>query len=380
MAVNTDINSKLVSTSEQRPPTAISLFCGAGGMSLGFKKAGFDILWANDDNHDACETYRQNLGDYVVCDKIGNVNPDSMPSVDVVFGGPPCQGFSVAGKMDFADPRSKLVWEFVRIIQAKRPKCFVMENVRALGSLKKWKPLLDALLDSFHKIGYTTDLKVLNSADYGVSQKRERVFILGTRLKIMPLMFPEPSHSCKWVPARDVLAGLPEPGELGNEGACTARITLSKYPVLRRSPYAGMLVNGQGRPVDLDKPAPTMHARMGGNKTPIIDLVQLHDPTVKPWVVKYHEDIMQVKEPGLEDPPKYWRRITVREAARIQSFPDSFQFSGSRGSQFKQVGNAVPPILAEKVASTIANLLAVNGPNTEDEIQNSSNLQIPMVI
>jgi DNA (cytosine-5)-methyltransferase 1 len=156
---------------------------------------------------------------------------------------------------------------------------------------------------------------------------------------------------------------------------------MAAYPVLRKSPYAGMLVNGQGRPINLDGPAPTMHASMGGNKTPIIDLVQLRDPTAEPWVMKYHRSIMSGDAPGQVEPPDYWRRITVREAARIQAFPDTFTFSGSRGSQFSQVGNAVPALMAKAVASTIREcmLTIANDPEVDD-VDRSNGLQIPFVV
>jgi len=361
--------------------SAVSLFAGAGGMDLGFLDAGFDILWANDFDSAACETYRHNISDHITCGDIGSVDLSSIPYADVIFGGPPCQGFSVAGKMDPYDTRSRLVWEFVKVVQSKRPAAFVMENVRALGQLEKWGPLRDALLNAFQKLGYTVEFQVLNAADYGVPQNRQRVFFIGSRIPDLAIKFPTPTHENNWVPCRVVLSDLPEPGLPGNEGPCVAQITLARYPVLRRSPYAGMIVNGQGRPINLNRPAPTMHASMGGNKTPIIDLEQLRDGTEEPWDIDYHRRIMAGGVPGEEDPPNQWRRITVREAARIQSFRDDFQFSGSRGAQFRQIGNAVSPPLANAVALSLYTSLKEAGQIhrlERDELEHSPVLQLPL--
>jgi len=245
-----------------------------------------------------------------------------------------------------------------------------MENVLVHGKLTKWLPLKDALLDTFQQIGYRVEVAVLNSADFGVAQKRERVFFIGTRIPGTTPSFPEPSHhEGNWVTTRDVISDLPQAGSPGNEGTATAQITLARFPVLRRSPYAGMLVNGQGRPINLDVPAPTMHASMGGNKTPIIDLDQLEHPEREPWVVGYRRSLDEGVEPGTGDPPDSWRRITVKEAARIQSFPDDYEFAGKTSAQYRQIGNAVPPLLAEAVAGAVYPL--VNG-TTSLEVEGNS--------
>lgn len=339
-------------------PTVISLFAGAGGMDLGFIQAGFQVVWANDLDKDCYETYRLNIGQHILCADVADVNMDGIPQADVVIGGPPCQGFSVAGKMDPSDPRSQLLWEFVSVIEAKRPKYFVMENVKSLGTLAKWSVVRATLLTELVKLGYRVRYKVLNAADYGVPQLRERVFFIGTSIPGVPLEFPEPSHPL-WVPARHVFADLPDAGEPGNEGRCKAKINLATKPVLRKSPFAGMLFNGQGRMIDLDRPAPTMHASMGGNKTPIIDLCQLQGTNEEPWIVAYHRRLMRGEPPGRDNVPNYWRRITVREAARLQSFSDDFVFFGKQSSQFRQIGNAVPPRLAYCIATRISK--ALNG-------------------
>lgn len=334
-------------------PTVLSLFSGAGGMDLGFIQAGFRVVWANDIDRDACSTYRENIGTHVYLGSVDQVPPESLPTADVVIGGPPCQGFSVAGKMDPDDPRSRMVFKFAVVVDAVRPRMFVMENVKALGALEKWAPLLSALRQQFHEIGYTTDFRVLNSADFGVPQVRERVVLIGSRDPRSCSRFPAPTHAGKWVPAAAVLKDLPEPGTPGNEGLCTAKIALAPNPVMRRSPFAGMLFNGQGRPMDLDRPSPTIHASAGGNKTPVIDTRQLRLGE-RPWVEGYHRMLMDGGEPGRGVAPLSLRRLTVREAARLQSFPDDYAFSGRQSSQFRQIGNAVPPLLARRIAESVA--------------------------
>lgn len=342
----------------EHAPTVVSLFSGAGGMDLGFVQAGFEVIWANDNDHDSCETYRNNIGSHILCEDISKIDTKSIPSSDVIIGGPPCQGFSVAGKMDPQDPRSQLLWSFVSIVDAKRPKFFVMENVSSLGRIARWRITRSRLMSEFRRIGYEVRFANLNAADYGVPQHRERVFFIGTEssLDIVPY-FLAATHSQRWVAAREALVGLPKPGELGNEGECTARIVLAPKPVMRKSPFAGMLFNGQGRLIDLNRPAPTLHASMGGNKTPVIDTRQLLDSKQEPWVVEYHQHLLSGQLPSIVKLPSYLRRITVREAATLQTFPSEFTFHGSKCSQFRQVGNAVPPRLAYCIATAILSLL-----------------------
>lgn len=337
-------------------PTVVSLFSGAGGMDLGFSDAGFDIVWANDIDSDSCQTYRANNGSHIVCGDIRAIPIDEIPRPDVVIGGPPCQGFSVAGKMNPSDPRSDLVWEFVRVVRALRPRFFVMENVKALATLSKWSSLRSALLAAFRDAGYLADARVLNAADYGVPQQRERAIFIGSLGTQEHPRRPQATHVGKWVSAGEAIRGLPSPGLPGNEGRCVAKIVFASRPILRRSPFAGMLFNGQGRPIDLERPAPTMHASAGGNKTPIIDEQQLQHGT-RPWVEKYHSGLMEGASAKGGYATEQLRRLTVREAARIQTFPDTFRFTGRQSSQFRQIGNAVPPRLAYAIAICVKDAL-----------------------
>ena len=203
-------------------------------------------------------------------------------SIDLVFGGPPCQGFSVAGKMDPDDERSKLVWEFFDVVKILRPKMFVMENVKALGELERWHSVRMRIFEKASELGYDCFCKVLNSADFGVPQKRERVFFvgfLGNSGDKKELFINEIIKLAKpRVILRDCLSKLPPAGSNENPITCTAKISLAINPVMRKSPYAGMLFNGLGRPLDLDNQANTLPASMGGNKTPILDELLLEKP------------------------------------------------------------------------------------------------------
>jgi DNA (cytosine-5)-methyltransferase 1 len=332
----------------------VSLYSGAGGLDIGFIQAGFDVMWANDIDPDAVATYRANLGNHIFQ---GDLTQQMLPAatdVEAVIGGPPCQGFSVAGKMDPSDPRSRHVWNFLAVVRSLKPTVFVMENVKNLATNRRWSGLRESLIEAAERLGYQTEMFLLNSADFGVPQTRERMFLVGIRgLRPLP---PAPISKQSPVPVRDVLLSLPAAGSPGNSGVCKARITLAKNPVLRRSPYAGMLFNGQGRPLDLGKPAPTLPASMGGNRTPIIDERLVHHYSEQSWIIDYHAGLMKGGAPGGSVPP-YLRRLTVQEAAAIQSFPRGHVFSGAQSAQYRQIGNAVPPALGYHLAKALATQL-----------------------
>lgn len=329
------------------------MFSGAGGLDLGFVQAGIQVLWANDINKFACETYRKNLGEHIISGSINLIDFSILPKVDVVIGGPPCQGFSVAGKMDLNDSRSKLIWTYQSIIKTLMPKCFVMENVAALGRLEKFSTIRENLLSKYREIGYAVDYKILNSKDYGVPQSRERFILIGI---LGGSIIPFPKELNKIISARESLVGLDDPGQGNNLGECFAKISLAKRPVLRKSPYAGMIFNGRGRAIDLEKPSQTLIASMGGAATPILETNLMNNPSAISWVKTYHKKILREEKLDLEV-PSFLRRITVREAARLQGFPDDFVFCGSKGQQYKQIGNSVPPPLALHIANTIKKMI-----------------------
>ena len=331
---------------------AVSLFSGAGGMDWGFQKAGFDIVWANDFNKAACETHEANFSSDITCGAIESFDYDrDIPDCAIVFGGPPCQGFSVAGKMDPKDPRSRLVFEFQKVVAAKRPRYFVMENVSALARLGKFEAVRRRLLDGYSSLGYRVEYRILDSQFFLTPQRRERMIMIGTLDENSSFPFPRPHK--KLISARSILCGFDEPGTGNNLGRCDAKITLAKHPVLRASAYAGMLFNGLGRPIDLDRPCQTLPASMGGNKTPFIDTHWLRNPNGENWLEKLHGIAMSGQAISKYSVPPYIRRITVSEAAALQGFPKSFRFCGSRCDQYKQIGNSVPPPFAYCIAAEV---------------------------
>lgn len=168
---------------------AVSLFSGAGGMDVGFENAGVQIVFANEIMKEAAETYKANHPDGLMLnDDINNVMDelDKFQGVDLVFGGHPCQGFSIAGKMDPDDERSKLIMTFLDVVEKVQPKAFIMENVKALGVLEKWESIRRNYLERTRHLGYHCIPFILNATEYGVSQKRERVFFIGIKKNTDP--------------------------------------------------------------------------------------------------------------------------------------------------------------------------------------------------
>jgi DNA (cytosine-5)-methyltransferase 1 len=272
-------------------------------------------------------------------------------SPDVVIGGPPCQGFSVIGRMRSNDPRSMHVFHFLDAVREFQARAFVMENVKSLGMNPRWAPLRKELQRRAGALGYSTRLMVLNASHYGVPQARERMFLVGVADGAPP---PEPVPTTEHAPptVRDALSTLPPYGAPGNDTRTGARVIPTREPVMRPTAHSGsLLFNGSGRPLHLDRPAKTLPASMGGNATPIIDQDEL-EYGMEPWVVEYHRHLADGGEP-LEVAPSRLRRITVQEAATLQSFPIDFRFQGPRVAQYRQVGNAVPPKLAQAVAESL---------------------------
>lgn len=296
----------------------VSLFSGAGGLDLGFKMAGHEIVWANDVYEDAVSTYRANLGDHIVCRDISEIDTASIPDCDIVIGGFPCQGFSVANtKRHEEDSRNGLYKQLIRVIQDKNPKFFVAENVKGITSLAKGK-VFEMILSDFTTMGYTVKYKIMNAADYGVPQTRQRVIIVGVRNDIpFTYDYPQPTHHKagdneheKWVSVSDVLGQLIDPDEPNT----LPNHEYSKYK-LNFNGYIGH------RPLDPDKPAPTVTAR-GDDKGGVVILPH----------------------------PNAQRRMSGRELATIQSFPLDYKFSGRLSSVYRQIGNAVPPLLGYSIA------------------------------
>ena len=342
--------------------SGLSLFSGAGGMDVGFSRAGIEVVGAHDIDNDACRTYAANHPAVII--SCGDILEDLVDmrrfeGVDVVFGGPPCQGFSVAGKMNPDDPRSQLLWVFMKAIEFTRPRAFICENVKALAVLDKWSEVRQKMFRSAHQLGYAVKLIVLNSSDFGVPQSRERMFLIGFRdiedVSALEAQFEQYKKQAPTV--RETILPLGIAGSENNQRTCNAKVTMAMNPVMRRSPYAGMLFNGQGRPLNPDGYSCALHASMGGNKTPIIDEAHCYFGQDS-WVEWYHTYLMQGGESlFLESAPKRLRRLTIDEALKIQTFPRDYQFIGGQSSVYRQIGNAVPCDLAQVVAKVVRDFL-----------------------
>lgn len=305
--------------------TITSLFSGAGGLDLGLIQAGNVVIWANDNDRDAVETYKTNIGKHIICKDIKDIPVCEIPNSDVVVGGFPCQGFSIANlKRNINDERNLLYRFFFIIVQEKRPKFFIAENVKGILSLGNGQVIKQIVAD-FNSAGYIVEVHKINAADYGIPQHRERVFIIGQRNdlgKNMLFHFPTQTHSDKiktllpWLSIKEALTQLPSDyNETTDPNACG-----SKYRFVARDFTAH-------RKTDPNKPSPTILARGNGKG-------------------------------GVCAIPHYngERRLTIRESAVIQTFPYNFIFCGKMGSCYRQIGNAVPVAFAFKLGSELMRL------------------------
>ena len=345
--------------------TAVSLFTGAGGMDIGFEKAGVEVVLANEIDKMAAQTYMKNRPNAnLIIDDIDNISAEleRHKGVDIVFGGPPCQGFSVIGKMNPDDSRSQLIWSFLKAVEIIQPKAFVMENVKALAYIQKWKPIKDAFLEKAKSLGYGCVPYIINAAEYGTPQKRERVFFIGIRdnytfdAEIQHLI---EAQKRKAPVIRELFKDLGPAGSLQNPKTCNAKITFAEHPVMRKIPYDCLMFNGIGRPIDPDGYSRTITASQGGNMTLIVDEEYLHDPSADNWIQDYYDKLVTKKIiPEFAEAPSRLRRLTINETKRIQTFPDDYVFCGAKTNIYKQIGNAVPCEMAKSIASAVVEYIS----------------------
>jgi DNA (cytosine-5)-methyltransferase 1 len=382
-------------------PLGIDLFAGAGGMSLGFEQAGFDVVTAVeiDPVHSAIHEF--NFPDCaVLCNSIVNVKSDDIrhlstvgnKEIDVVFGGPPCQGFSLMGKRALDDPRNSLMFHFVRLVLELQPKYFVLENVKGL-TLGEHRKFIDEVIQSFQEGGYEVVEKyqVLNAADFGVPQDRRRLFLLGNRKGLdkpnypstsviqakardrnVPVLFNTPMGPTVW----DAIGDLPNADDF--EELLNTDSTTACYG--DASEYARKLRNIETNEDDFSHPRifdqclltssmRTIHTRESmdrfestshGKIEPISRFVKL-DPNgiCNTLRAGTGSDKGAYSAPRPIHPIRP-RCITVREAARLHSYPDWFRLHATKWHGFRQIGNSVPPLLARAVASEIIRVLKVN--------------------
>jgi DNA (cytosine-5)-methyltransferase 1 len=310
-----------------KPLKVVSLFAGAGGIDLGLKKAGLDIVWAVDNDADCVETYRKNIGEHIICADITTIKSKDIPDADIIVGGFPCQGFSMANRFrSTEDTRNTLYLEMLRIIKDKKPKWFIAENVKGILSLGGGE-IFKGILSDFSKAGYRVNYQLVNMADHGVPQLRKRVLIIGTRKDLpenLTAIHPEPTHSKdskdnkqNWVSISEALKLVDRykenfPNNIG-----------SKYKVEFRN-FTGH------RKTDPQAPSPTILARGNGKG-----------------------GVCAIPHPNGK------RRLTIRESASVQTFPIDFEFVGSINSMYRQIGNAVPVEYGKKLGSAFIKLMKV---------------------
>lgn len=307
----------------------VALFAGCGGLDLGFENAGFNIIWANDNNKKVQETYRYNHKETeLVIKSLVDIKSEEIPECDVIIGGPPCQSWSLAGAMKGKeDSRGQLFYEYVRVIKDKRPMAFVAENVKGIVS-KAHIDSFNEIVDMFKEAGYTVTYKLVNAKNYGVPQDRERVFIVGIRNDLgVTYEFPnETNGEGNYVTLENAIGDLRDnPGEW-MEGSFSP-IFMSRN---RRRSWneVAFTVQASGRQTQIHPDSPEME--------------------------KIDKDKWSFKQ----DTNSKVRRMSVRECARIQTFPDSFEFLGNPiNENYKMIGNAVPVKLAESVASNLKKCL-----------------------
>lgn len=340
----------------------LDLFCGAGGLSYGFESAGFNVLVGIDNDAKALETFELNhSGAKSICGDITQITYEEHikplldgKRIDVIVGGPPCQGMSLSGPRKFDDPRNKLYLSYIRLVQEIQPKAFVIENVPGLVGLFGGQ-IKDSIIEKFSEMGYRIQYKILCSADYGVPQSRKRVIFVGT--KVGEFVYPEINPNK--VTCAMALSDLPSlENELGEEVSDYALPPQNHYQELMRERSHQVLnhvaathsekvkriialVPDGGNYKDLPeeyRSSRNFHVawtRFASNKpAPTIDTGHRHH---------FHY--------------KYNRVPTVRECARLQSFPDDFRFLGNKTQQFRQVGNAVPPLMAQAIAEKVKMML-----------------------
>lgn len=291
---------------------------------MGFVHEGFRSLWANDFQHDACETYRHwSPGTTVVEGDVGKIDFSDVPASDVICGGFPCQGFSLAGPRKLDDSRNTLYRYFVRLVELKHPKVFVAENVKGLLTMGDGE-VIKAIVHDFSDKGYDVSYRLVNAADYGVPQDRMRVIIVGTRRDLGDVGFRFPEPVGKHVSLREALEDIPAPAE---GEVCTASYSSRYMSRNRKRPWD-----------DVSYAIPAMAKQ-----------VPLHPSS--PDMIRLDSDHWKFGEGGTT------RRFSYREAAAIQTFPAGMYFHGDLASKYRQIGNAVPVRLAEKVAASVKDAL-----------------------
>lgn len=381
----------------QRPLRAIDLFCGAGGLSEGFRAAGYDLAYALDKDQDSIETYGANHpGVKAECVSITDRTPGQIAEaaggkIDVVVGGPSCQTFSTAGRKNGwvrkGDPRNDLWKQMLAIVEHLQPKAFLLENVPGMVYWKRGEFGAE-VLDEFAKLGYAVSKEILLAADYGVPQRRRRLFLVGI-LGDAPFEFPEQTHMGGWrrdyldlwekkrkergllrhVRVWEAIGDLPATTTGGEVSAVPDDGRLTPFSRRMRGRRRTGVITGHGAaPISADNLKLIGQVPQGGTwrdiprhllpdryrgmrRTDSTNLFGRLDPELPAYTITTQFNNVTT---GCFTHPYHDRALTPREAARIQTFPDRYTFIGDQSSVCRQIGNAVPPVLAHVLASAIA--------------------------
>ncbi len=321
---------------------SIELFGGGGGLALGLEQAGIENVAVVEFNHDACDTLRKNRPDWnVIEDDVHNVDFSKYrDKVPFVSGGAPCQSFSYAGKrLGFGDTRGTLFSEFARCIKEVNPKMFMFENVRGLISHDKGRTF-ETIKHTFEGLGYQVQYQILNACYYGVGQKRERLVMIGIRNDMVDkISFEYPKPDAEWTTLRQALKDCP-----ASEGQTYSK---NKFDVMKLVPAGGCWVD---LPEDVAKSYMGKSYYSGGGRRGMARRISWDEPCLTLTTSPSQKQTERCH-------PEETRPFTVREYARIQSFPDDWDFCGTVGSKYKQIGNAVPVELAHRVGVQIVKAL-----------------------
>lgn len=334
----------------------VSLFAGCGGLDLGFEKAGFNVVWANEYDSSIHATYRLNHPNTQLCTlDIREINTKDIPDCDGIIGGPPCQSWSLGGKgLGIEDSRGKLVYDYIRIVEEKKPKFFIMENVPGMVTPRHIKAF-NVFLNLFRNAGYTVKYELVNAADFKIPQDRLRVIIVGIRNDLdVEYLFPTKLDSMPVTLLR-AIGDLKTPPTPYNK----ERVNFESNAILNHDYYTGPYDSkfmARNRVRGWDEKSFTIQAQAKNEP--------LH-PQAPPMVYVSPQERIFVK--GKE---YLYRRLSVRECARIQTFPDNFKFVYDRIEDgYKMVGNAVPPRLAYYIALSIRKCFSMSmSPNSHTGI------------
>jgi DNA (cytosine-5)-methyltransferase 1 len=328
----------------------ISLFSGCGGLDLGFTRAGFELVYANDNSPIVWATFEKNHKIPIDKRSLFDIKSEEIPNADGIIGGPPCQSWSLAGEMrGVRDERGQLFYEYIRILQDKKPKFFLAENVPGIIS-KTHLPEFKKILSKFSSLGYETTFQQLDARDYGVPQERKRVIVVGYHKSMRKrFTFPKPSYSkqgektldghktLKWRTLKDAIGDLPEAVHALEKNKANENLKIPNHEYMNGS-FSSIYMS-RNRRRTWSEPSFTIQA--GGRHAP------LHPSSAK--MVKVETDLWK-----FESKSPIFRRLSVREAARIQTFPDDFIFYYKNVADgYTMVGNAVPIKLAEAIATKI---------------------------